>query len=707
MIKTFRPYTLDQHLLLPSDLRAWLPDDHLALFISDVVDELDLSAIYAAYETGDERGQPPYHPAMMVKLLLYAYCTGRPSSRKIERATHEDVAFRVLAGDQHPDHDSIAAFCTRHLPALAGLFVQGLELCQAAGLVTLGHVASDGTKVKANASKHKAMSYARMSATEQQLEREVRALLEQAERVDAAEDAQYGAGRRGDELPAELARRETRLARIRAAKAALEQQAKERAEKAADAARAKVAAREQRVGSAKGGVPKVPDPEQAQPEPTAQLNFTDPESRIMVDGATKLPVTVTADAGFFSEANVTAPHLAGIACYVPPDRRTHGRPAPPRPWASPVAEAMRAKLDSVAGRAIYARRKTLPEPVFGQIKEGRGFRRGGVLEPAPESLDQGVGRAGDLSAQGLRLTDDGARDRHHVAVERGHPRVAPRLGGRRAAAGGAAALDDLEDAAGDAPRAIADAHRVLADAHGQALHRPGQDPHPVGQQRAVARIVDVRLDHGRVDPQPSAAGHAPPPGDLHQPLQEGLERVRLEELRQADERLGVRHALAIDAAEGPVDEAAPDLALALVEAPVAEMLEQEHAQDDGDGRPETPATAAQRVSAAEGGFEQVNEGIIVQDLVDRPELGVPELVPVGQQHFEDAALRIRATDHGPSMESGRLRCAVSGSVSEIITRDDGAASPRASRKLSVLPVVGRRSPRNTRASALSFAPESS
>ncbi len=422
MSKTFRPYTLDQRLLLPPDLRAWLPDDHLALFISDVVDELDLSAIYAVYERGDGRGQPPYHPAMMVKLLLYAYCTGRPSSRKIERATHEDVACRVLAGDQHPDHDSIAAFRTRHLPALAGLFIQVLELCQAAGLVKLGHVALDGTKVKANASKHKAMSYARMRETEQHLEREVRALLDQAEQVDAAEDAQYGAGRRGDELPAELARRETWLTRIRAAKAALEQQAKERAAKAAEQARGKLAAREQRVGSAKGRVPKVADPEQAQPAPTAQLNFTDPESRIMLDGATKsfvqaynaeiavdaqaqvivacgvtqdatdvqqfvplleqvqtnagrLPATVTADAGFFSEASLTAPQLAGSDCYVPPDRHKHGRAARPRPWATPVAEAMRAKLDTAAGRAIYARRKTLPEPVFGQIKEGRGFRR--------------------------------------------------------------------------------------------------------------------------------------------------------------------------------------------------------------------------------------------------------------------------------------------------------------------------------------------
>src|SRR5712692_11888460 len=218
MTKTFRPYTLDQHLLLPPDLRAWLPDDHLALFISDVVDELDLSAIYAAYETGDGRGQPPYHPAMMVKLLVYAYCTGKPSSRKIERATYRDVAYRVLAADQHPDHDSIAEFRKRHLEALAALFVQVVRLCQAAGLVKLGHVALDGTKLKANASKHKAMTYARMEETERRLDAEVRALLEQAQQVDAAEDAQYGRGRRGDELPAELALRESRLAKIRAAK---------------------------------------------------------------------------------------------------------------------------------------------------------------------------------------------------------------------------------------------------------------------------------------------------------------------------------------------------------------------------------------------------------------------------------------------------------------------------------------------------------
>lgn len=423
MTKTFRPYSLDQQLLLPPDMRSWLPEGDLALFVSDVVDELDLSAIYAAYENGEGRGQPPYHPAMMVKLLLYGYCIGTASSRKIERATYRDVAFRVLAGDQHPDHDSLAEFRKRHLDALAGVFVQVLRLCQAAGLVKLGHVALDGTKLKANASKHKAMSYARMEETERRLEAEVRALLEQAQQVDATEDVQYGAGHRGDELPAELARRESRLAKIRAAKAALTAEAHVRAAQAAEAGRAKRAAREHRVGRAKGKPAKVPDPEQAQPAPTAQRNFTDPESRIMVDGATKEfvqgynaqaavdshaqvivacdvtqaatdvgqfvpmleqaignvgqpPAQVTADAGYFSEANLTAPQFAAIEFYVPPDRQPHRREASAgRSRQGPFSDAMRTKLQTAVGRAVYARRKTIPEPVFGQIKQARGFRR--------------------------------------------------------------------------------------------------------------------------------------------------------------------------------------------------------------------------------------------------------------------------------------------------------------------------------------------
>jgi len=427
-MKTFRPYDLNQPLLLPPDLRDWLPEGHLALFISDVVDALDLSAIVRAYEQGaDDRGRPAYHPAMMGKVLVYAYCTGRPSSRKIERATYEDVAFRVLAADPHPDHDSIAEFRKRHLSALAGLFVQVLRLCQAAGLVTLGHVALDGTKVKANASKHKAMSYARMQAAEQRLEQEVAALLVQAQQVDAAEDAQYGARRRGDELPVELARRESRLAKIRAAKLALEQEARAQATRAADAAQVKLEARQHREGKAKGRPPTVPDPARARPAPSAQRNFTDPDSRIMKDGATKSfeqaynaqaavdshaqivvaaavtqeagdvrqlvpmleqvranlaqwPRIVTADAGYFSEANLAAPQLGVIDLYVPPDRQTHGQgpaagPAPPPPVGAAVRERMRHKITTPEGRAVYSRRKVIVEPVFGQIKEARGFRR--------------------------------------------------------------------------------------------------------------------------------------------------------------------------------------------------------------------------------------------------------------------------------------------------------------------------------------------
>jgi transposase len=158
MSKTFRPYELNQRLLLPPDLRAWLPEGHLALFVSDVIDALDLSAIFQVYEQGDGRGQPPYDPALMVKLLVYAYCMGTPSSRQIERATYEEVPYRVLAADQHPDHASLAEFRKRHGAALANLFVQVLRLCQAAGLVKVGQVALDGTKVQAHASKHKAMS---------------------------------------------------------------------------------------------------------------------------------------------------------------------------------------------------------------------------------------------------------------------------------------------------------------------------------------------------------------------------------------------------------------------------------------------------------------------------------------------------------------------------------------------------------------------
>ena len=229
--KTFRPWNPEQTLLLPPSPVEWLPANHLVFFLLDLAAELDLSAIYAVYEARDPRGVKAYEPRMMVLLLLYAYCVGIPSSRRIERACWEDAAFRVLTGNQQPDHSRISDFRLVHLDALAGLFVQVLRLCQKAGLVSLGNVALDGTKVKANASKHKAMSHERMLKTEAQLEAEIASLLRKAELIDAQEDARYGMGRRGDELPKELQLRQDRLDALRKAKAELE------AEAAADHAR--------------------------------------------------------------------------------------------------------------------------------------------------------------------------------------------------------------------------------------------------------------------------------------------------------------------------------------------------------------------------------------------------------------------------------------------------------------------------------------
>src|SRR2546427_5778028 len=248
MAKTYKTYLPDQDLLLPPSLRDWLPENHLAYCVSDVVDQLDLSTIEAVYEEED-RGQPPYHPRMMTKVLLYGYCVGVFSSRRIQKGLVEDVAFRVLAAGNQPDFRTIADFRKLHLQALEKLFQQVLRLVLEVGALKLGRVALDGTKVQANASKHKAMSYGRMKERERQLRAEVRELLAQAEATDAAEDAHYGVDRRGDELPAELQRRETRLQKIRAAQRALEERARQSAEKAgkprAEVQQAKPPAKEQ------------------------------------------------------------------------------------------------------------------------------------------------------------------------------------------------------------------------------------------------------------------------------------------------------------------------------------------------------------------------------------------------------------------------------------------------------------------------------
>jgi transposase len=433
--KNFRTCDLDQPFLLPPSLQDWLPENHLARFIAELVPGLDLSKIYGYYGRRDGRGKAAYHPVMMVRLLLYAYCVGVTSSRRIERASYDDIAFRYLCADQHPDHDTISEFRRRHLAVLAQLFTQVLQLCNKAGLVKLGHVAIDGSKLQANASKHKAMSYNRMEEKEKQLRAEVEKLLAQAEATDAAEDALYGKGNRGDDLTGEMARRESRLKKIAEAKAALEQEAREHAEAAKKAAEEKLEERrrkEQARGKKFGGnPPRIPDPEQGRPEPTAQRNFTDPESRIMPDGGRKgsfvqaynaqiavdsaaqiivaaeitqesndkqqlapmlervaqnmgaKPKAATADTGYFSESQVTDERVRGIELYVAIGKQKHGEPpdamdpgdlSVPPVEADSAKETMKRRLKTEAGQALYKMRKAIVEPVFGQIKAARGIR---------------------------------------------------------------------------------------------------------------------------------------------------------------------------------------------------------------------------------------------------------------------------------------------------------------------------------------------
>lgn len=422
MAKTYRPWQPGQALLLPPSPRDWLAEDHLAYFVLDTVGELDLSAITAPYEK-ELRGYPPHHPRMMVTLLIYAYCVGVPSSRKIEQRTHEDIAFRVITGDQHPDHVRISEFRRRHLDALANLFVQILQLCRGAGLVKLGHVALDGTKLKANASKHKAMSYERMKQEEARLTTKVGELLAAAEAADAAEDVRYGKDRRGDELPEELRRAETRIARIRELKAALEAEAAAQRKQAQDDDEDDAPPS---VGAEAPPLPEhqIPTSADGTPTPKAQRNFTDADSRIMKTGdgfvqgyncqamvdaehqvivaqavtnqppdvehlapllaqtianCGQAPRRLSGDAGYFSEANVAYATSQGVDPYLATGRRKHGED-PPTVQGRPPAnltpkQQMARKLATKDGAAIYARRKAIAEPPFGQIKEARGFRR--------------------------------------------------------------------------------------------------------------------------------------------------------------------------------------------------------------------------------------------------------------------------------------------------------------------------------------------
>lgn len=389
MAKTFREWNVEQAWLLPPSVKDFVPEDHLAHFIRELVrEQLDLSAIVDTYT--EERGFPPYHPVMMTALLLYGYCQGIYSSRRLARACEERVDFMAVTGLNQPDFRTISEFRRRHLEALKGLFVQVLKLCQRAGLVSLGHVALDGTKVKANASKHKAMSYKRMLETEQRLKKEVAEWLRQAEVTDAEEDRERGRERRGDELPKWVADKQRRLEKIAEAKAALEAEA-QASGKAAPAAK-------------------------------AQRNFTDPESRIMrtgkdyvqayngqaaVDEKAQIIVAqslsngadmqqlepivkqikantgrqateFSADAGYCSEGNLAVLARHHVRAYVATGRQRHadasatGRTR--RRPGSRVAK-MRTKLARGGRRSRYRLRKQLPEPVFGQMKQARGFRQ--------------------------------------------------------------------------------------------------------------------------------------------------------------------------------------------------------------------------------------------------------------------------------------------------------------------------------------------
>jgi transposase len=417
MSKHFRPWNPDQSFLFPPAPRDWLPENHLVYFLLDVVPQMDLQPILQPYQV-EERGQPPYHPTMLVTLLLYGYATGTFSSRRLMARCETDVAFRVIVGEDIPDFRTISDFRKRHLAALEGLFVDVLKLCAQAGLVKVGRIALDGSKVKANASRHKAMSYDYMLKEEQRLKEEIKSLLAQATEADQAEDKTYGRDRRGDELPEELTRREGRLQKIREAKAALEAEAR-------DQARAAQAERQR-----EGKPPSGKDPEQAKPEPKAQYNFTDPDSQIMkvsnkgwdqcmnaeiavnenqiivaadvtdetndkqqvrpmveqtqqnvaAAGVTEKVKEMVADSGFYSEANVEYLEGEGIDPYIATERLKHHEevPAAPRgrcPQGMTAKQRMARKLRTKRGRERYARRKAMVEPVFGQVKHARGFRQ--------------------------------------------------------------------------------------------------------------------------------------------------------------------------------------------------------------------------------------------------------------------------------------------------------------------------------------------
>lgn len=421
MSKTYRSWDPDQSYLLPPSPSDWLPEDDLVYFVLDTVRDLDIRAITRKYERGDGRGFPPFHPRMMVTLLLYSYTQGVFSSRRIMKRCQRDAAYRVIVHDDAPDFRTISDFRKLHLAELEGLFVQVLRLCQKAGLVKLGHVSLDGTKIKANASRHKAMSYGRMKEEEKRLQKEIRDLLNRAEAKDAQEDERYGQDRRGDELPEELARREGRLEKIREARKALENEAKTAAETERK--------RREEEDRKRGGEPPTGRKRkdvQDKPDDKKQYNFSDPETSIMkannkgfdqcgnaqavVDRENQIVVAAdmtneandkkqlkpmvqqakqnigrgrcigkfSADSGYFSEDNVTWARKIKLDVYIATGRLKHNERVPESPRGRPpegltVKERMARKLRTKKGRETYAERKWIVEPVFGQIKRGLGF----------------------------------------------------------------------------------------------------------------------------------------------------------------------------------------------------------------------------------------------------------------------------------------------------------------------------------------------
>jgi transposase len=412
MSKEFRPWKIDEAQLLPASVQDYVPRDHLSrLIVALVREELDLSAIAGSYRS--VLGQPPFDPRMMTALLLHGYASGIYSSRRIAKAASERADFMMIVAGDPPDFRTVSEFRRRHLGALAALFVQVLRLCEKAGLVKLGHVALDGTKIKANASKHKAMSYARMKKREAELEAEVDRWLKAAEAADREEDKLHG-NRRGDEMPDWVADKQKRLQKIREARAALEAEAEVAAE---EEMRRREQAEEERKTEGRKKSGKTPAPPKAEPEGKAQRNFTDPESRILktkdgyiqgynaqaavdaqaqiivaqsltngmsdqdqlvplIDGIEdnlgRKPKEASADAGYCSEANLAA--LAGreVGAYLATGRAKH--PAEGRP-KGPLVRAMRDKLKRAGRRTRYRLRKQVVEPVFGQIKQARGFRQ--------------------------------------------------------------------------------------------------------------------------------------------------------------------------------------------------------------------------------------------------------------------------------------------------------------------------------------------